>query len=58
MGPVAAYPLSQTASIALFDRQVNPEEYRVLTIVRNWIGKTLGVTVVVTASGDKLKVLL
>ena len=27
---VAAYALSQTASIALFDRQVNPEEYRVL----------------------------
>ena len=27
---VAALALSQTASIALFDRQVNPEEYRVL----------------------------
>lgn len=27
---VAAIALSQTASIALFDRQVNPEEYRVL----------------------------
>ena len=27
---VAAVALSQTASIALFDRQVNPEEYRVL----------------------------
>ncbi len=27
---VAAYALSQTATIALFDRQVNPEEYRVL----------------------------
>ena len=29
-GEVAAYALSQTATIALFDRQVNPEEYRVL----------------------------
>ena len=27
---VAAIALSQTATIALFDRQVNPEEYRVL----------------------------
>ena len=27
---VAALALSQTASIALFDRQVNPEEYRIL----------------------------